>query len=381
MKKEKKERVTAEAMDNLYRFSTQQQAESLDSLYISGTLSDTYSAIALKEWFFSIRKGGQLIINYQTDNKVSFDWIEKELWWLFSGTYEITEHKAGENTNRIVIQKTKQIFQEDDAVSKWSFGIVTNGDRNEWVEQMIVSIRKQKIPDYEIIVCGNYFDRKEKDIVYIPFNERADRGWITRKKNLIAEHAHYENLCILHDRIILDSSWYAGMKKYGNTFELLGCVQIDKETGVQAGDWITNGGPIEQEYAVSRLNYSDWDYYIYLSGQLTIIKKSIWQKILWDETRYWNDKEDADITFRARDAGYITRFNPYSKTTALAWRHGTLPLKYNPEEGILPKDMLIRRVVRNVGRFIYVLPYVRNIIPALYKSIERTSLYKHIQHH
>ncbi|MCR4264144.1 MAG: hypothetical protein NUV98_05515 [Candidatus Roizmanbacteria bacterium] len=380
MKKEKKEHVTSESVTNLYRFSNRQDPESLDLLYISGTLPTNYIAIALKEWFFSVKKDGLLIITYSPKD-TSVDWIEKQFWWLFHGTYRIIEHTAGGEWNRLTVQKTTHINKKGDSITKWTFGIVTNGDRNEWVERMIVSIRKQKIPSYEIIICGNYYDRKEKDVVYIPFNERADRGWITRKKNLICEHARFENICVLHDRIVLDSNWLSGMKRYGNTFELLGCVQIDAETGVQAGDWITNGGPIETEYSVSRLDYEDWDPFVYVSGQLTIIKRYIWKEILWDETRYWNNKEDTDITFRARDAGYVTRFNPHATTTALAWRHGKLPIKYNPEEGIMPKDMLLRRAVRSAGRFIYTIPFIRRLISSVFKTIERTPVYRHIQHH
>src|SRR3989344_937846 len=230
MKKEKKEHVTSESVTNLYRFSNRQDPESLDSLHVSGTLPTNYIAIALKEWFFSVKKDGLLIITYSSKN-TSVDWIEKQFWWLFHGSYRIIDHTVGGEWNRLTVQKTTPLNRKGDSITKWTFGIVTNGDRNEWVERMIVSIRKQKIPSYEIIICGNYYDRKEKDVVYIPFNERADRGWITRKKNLICEHARFENICVLHDRIVLDSNWLSGMKRYGNTFELLGCVQIDAETG------------------------------------------------------------------------------------------------------------------------------------------------------
>ena len=49
----------------------------------------------------------------------------------------------------------------------------------------------------------------ETTILYIiSFTEKDDLGWITRKKNLIAETAKFENLAIVHDRIFFETDWY-----------------------------------------------------------------------------------------------------------------------------------------------------------------------------
>lgn len=341
-------------IDNLFRLSPNIKEESLDYVYIKKFIEKgKFAPILLKESFSILKPKGYLIIDYQPTKEINFIKLEELLWWLFKGNYNIISHTQS-GINRLIIQKKKTVFSKGDSMDKWTFGIITNGDRDDWMELIIQSIKKQKIPHYEIIICGNYKNRPEKNITYIPFNERAGRGWITKKKNLIVEKAKYENLCMIHDRLVLNPDWYRGMKKYGNAFELLGCIQKQK-SGEQAGDWLTWGGPLYSFYKIAGMEYKDWDYNTYLSGQLVIIKKSIYQKVLWDETTFWIPKTkrdlvaDGDFSFRARDLGHLIRFNHYSSCLALSWRHGYVPLRYDPSKGIIP-DMIIRRTIRLFAR-------------------------------
>lgn len=344
-------------IDNLFRLSPKIKEESLEYVYIKKFIEKKkFAPILLKETFFILKPKGYLVIDYKPSKENNFISLEGLLWWLFKGNYNILLHTQGK-INRLIIQKKKTAFTKGDSMYKWSFGIVTNGDRDDWMELIIKSIKKQQIPQYEIIICGNYKNRPEKNITYIPFNERADRGWITKKKNLITERAKYENLCIIHDRLILNQNWYQGMKKYGNAFELLGCIQRQKN-GEQAGDWLTWGGPLYEFYKIAGMEYTDWDHNTYLSGQLVIIKKRVYQKVLWDETSFWIPQTqrdlvtDGDFSFRARDLGHLIRFNPYSSCLALSWRHGYVPLRYDLSKQIIP-DMIIRRTIRFFARKFY----------------------------
>ena len=292
--------------------------------------------------------------------------------------------KAADSNFRFVCKKLETTQKEGDDINHWTFGIITKGERNDWMEEIIQSIHKQKIPHYEIIVCGTYFDRKEKNFTYIPFSERDNKGWITKKKNLMARMARYENFCFLHDRIIIDKGWFSGVKKYGNCFELLGNEQRLKGEDYRAGDWLTFGGPLGTLSKIAQLDYRDWDNYIYMSGQLSIWKKFIWEKCPWDETLYWGE-EDVELSFRARDLGYIVRFNPYSSCTAFTWRYGKLPSKYYLSEGLLPRDMLLRRVVRLLGRTLMAIPMARGLLLPLFndvfKKFMQSGIYKFLANH
>lgn len=369
-------------IDNLFRLSPKIKEESLDYIYVKKFIEKKkFAPILLKEIFFILKPQGYLIIDYRSSNEIDFHNLEVLFWWLFRGNYNIISHTEG-GKNRLIIQKKKSVFLSGDSMSKWTIGIVTNGDRNDWLELIIESIKKQNIPEYEIIICGKYKNRPEKNITYIPFDERADRGWITKKKNLIVEKAKYENLCMIHDRLVFDANWYQGMEKYGNGFELLGCIQKLKN-GEQAGDWLTNGGPMYDFYKIAGMEYTDWDYNTYLSGQLFIIKKSIYEKVLWDETTFWLPKTkrdlvaDSDFSFRARDLGHIIRFNPYSSFTALSWRHGYVPLRYDPSKGIIP-DMLVRRTIRFIARKLYKIEPVNQAMLWVLDILIKIGLYQKI---
>lgn len=383
MKKKKKSLTVSlkrKEANNLYRPNGTHKQESFDEIEIKRGFRFDMAPVLLKEWFFLLKPGGRLVLSYTSDGKEPERTLEKTVWWLFHGNYDIVSHVFTKRKGMLIIKKKSTQFQPDDSIEKWTIGIITNGERDDWMEEIISSIKKLNIPKFEIIVCGKYKERSEKNFIYIPFNERAERGWITKKKNLICERASYENVCIIHDRLVFDKNWFRGMMKYGNAFELLGCVQRDRETGGQAGDWLTHGGELNARYKISRLNYEDWDYNIYLSGQLTIFKRSIWKEVLWDETRYWGE-EDVDLSFRARDLGYIIRFNPYSRLNAITWRHGKLPLRYRFSEGVLPKDMLMRRSMRIAARVFLLVPLLERLHASIYGIISRTKLYKHFIYH
>ncbi|MDE2026902.1 MAG: hypothetical protein KGJ07_10550, partial [Patescibacteria group bacterium] len=332
-------------LNQLYHPTGDISQDSQELVYSCENLNTTkFVPILLKEWFFLVKEGGYVVIDYQPNERCDFQKLEETMWWLWKGKYEIVYHgsidqkvlkgiteknlqeyihsketyyktnlnketklptalptgtiPATENGYlRFVCKKTQSTIIPGDSIEKWTFGIITNGKRKDWMEQIIQSIRVQKIPNYEIIVCGTYFDPKEKDIVYLPFNQRDDKGWITRKKNLIVQHAKYENLCIIHDRILFDKEWYKGMKKWGNTFEHLSCQQLYQ--GKRGVDW---GGPYmiktwDDKHLSSALSalcdYRDWFAFVSSPGQLNISKKSILSKYPWDERLYWNQAEDS----------------------------------------------------------------------------------------
>jgi hypothetical protein len=70
-------------------------------------------------------------------------------------------------------------------------------------------------------------------------------------------------------------------------------------------------------------------------------------------------EEDVELTFRARDLGFIPRFNPYSSITALTWRFGDLPSKYYRSQGLLPKDMLVRRFMRKMNSLVFSITIIK----------------------
>lgn len=334
-----------------------------------------YIEILLKEWFYLVKKDGYLVIDYRPNKMCDWHKLETTMWWLWKNKYEIIYHgpfivsKARNNSKnglkneinsyenyykheidketllplptttqttpltvngymRFVAKKNVSTQIPGDIIEKWSFGIITNGVRGDWIENIIQSIRKQNIPDYEIIICGTYYDRKENDCRYIPFNQRDDKRWITKKKNIIAREANYQNLCIVHDRIYFDDKWYKGIKKWGDCFEMLAVPQLYEKTNDRFGDWVCNKDfdiktannlvPVKTGY----LKYTDWDKNVPGFAAVIIIKKDIFLSNSFNETLYWGNQFDDILTHQELCAGgYILRMNPlaitYSKTMSV----------------------------------------------------------------
>lgn len=405
-------------VDQLYHPTGVFGQEFSDLVYAYNILQSTkFLPIVLKELFYLVEGNGYLVLDYQPSEM--FDWqkLESYMWWLWEKRYEIVYHDTigrGDMTGldesslktfirkqeghskkdiafetrlshskgsyfRFICKKITSLQIPGDSIDKWTFGVITNGKREGWMERILKSIRAQSIPQYETIVCGTYYSRNESDFRYIPFNARDEKGWISKKKNLIAENARFNNLCIMHDRLLLDSGWFAGMKKYGNIFEAITCQQISAN-GNRAGDWLTTNGSYDektahfQQYRIELLNYRDWDFWAYLGGQLTIIKKHVWAAVPWNETLYWNGGEDVDLSLRLQQSGQIIRVNPDAIIKTITWRHGKLPEKNS-------KQLTIRGIIRALMFYLARIPGSVRLSRFVWPKILKSRLYNYIIYH
>ena len=311
------------AINQLYHPTGKFKTDFYDEVYLEDDLNKTkFVPILLKEWFYLLKKDGYMVIDYKPNTICDKQKLEQAMNWLWKGKYEIIAHDYIDLRLRFVCRKIVRTQIDKDDINKWTFGIITNGKVAQWIDQIIRSIREQKIPHYEIIVCGTYLDRQEKDVKCIPFNLRDDKGWITKKKNLIVKNAKFENICMLHDRIVLAKNWYKGMKKWGNCFENLGCRQLFNNQRVN--DWVASHYFIKNKEGEkfsfeSSVDYRDWYPDIWFLGQLNIFKKSIITKnnLWWDETLYYGEREDYQFSKNLNDNGFIHRFNGYSSVITL----------------------------------------------------------------
>ncbi|HCH59293.1 MAG TPA: hypothetical protein DEV73_01610 [Candidatus Zambryskibacteria bacterium] len=357
-------------LNQLYRPTAKFTPESFDIVYSGDNLNTTrFTPVLLKEWFNLVAKDGYLFVDYRPNSFCDFQTLEENMLWLWKDKYEIIYHGllyrnearnltptklvgfldkqknyykinldpitllpplaptietpvSDSDSIRFVCRKTQSTCIPGDEISKWTFGIITDGKRRDWMEEIIASIRAQRIPQYEIIVCGTYYDREEPDFIYIPFNQRRDKKWITRQKNLICERAKYENICILHNRLVLDKNWYSGMKKWGNCFEVLNVKQIQQNTGLLGNHWEYNYFLLYKKKSrffnkiilqfTATLDPRDWYESIVMYGQSIVCKKHIYLEHKQNEALYWDWAEDHSFSFELINAGYIMRHNPYS---------------------------------------------------------------------
>jgi len=377
---------------NLFHPLGDHKPESYDEVKILDALTSQtkrFLPLLLKELYSLLKPNGIFIFTYNPNRlDIKEHEIEKIFWKLFGidAEYIDTYKKRGKAT--ISYKKLRSVLVAHDSISKWSFGMVTNGVRKDFIKKSIESIRSLKIPEYEIIVCGKYPFPIENDIIYIPFTKRDDRGWITKKKNLIANEARFKNLCIFHDRIVFSKKWYKAMRHYGNVFEVLTCRQLLKN-GTRVGDWVHSRKPYgtrAYQLTIEQLDYKDWTENVYIGGMFTIIKKHVWEKIPWNETLYWHEAEDIELSVRLVNAGYIPRINPQAECLSLSWNFGLLPEKQftaSGKESFLWKlqNVPMRRFVRSFLYNISAFPFACKWISYSYSTFGKTRLYKYFSSH
>lgn len=359
--------------------------DSVPIVYASDNLNSTkFISILLKEWFFIVKKGGFLVVDYRPNAACDWRELENKMHWLWGRGYEIVFHGGlGKNLPPVLFEKNLTEFLqtqesriysdvdnetrvpplsptevvsslseglyvrfvckklinttlEGDAIDQWTFGVVTNGKRLDWLEKIIESISRQAIPNYEIIICGTCPSSVLRDprITYLPFNRRDDLGWITYKKNMIIDKARYENVCVIHDRIVFSGDWYQGMRKWGNCFEHMSCKVVYKDQR-DLSDWPCIDSVIKRNNKnilfTSALDYRDWHDDCFVGGSIHIGKKKYFNQHPWPPNVYWNEGEDFLVSKRLAANGHIPRFNVHSEVTTLSARFSVLPIiKYSP---------------------------------------------------
>ena len=211
----------------------------------------------------------------------------------------------------------------------FTFGIITNGANDNNLNKIIDSINKNNIPNFEIIIVGNTTIQASDKITVSSFNETIKPAWITKKKNIIAKNAKYENVVLLHDYIIFDDNWYNGFLKFGNDFDW--CVnKIVNCDGTRFRDYTFfpykipsmgmdySPGDIDSYFNENCLLPYDFvnsiktNKYLYVSGSYYVIKKKVALTHLLNEDLVWCQGEDLEFTKRLHDNGIIIKCNQFS---------------------------------------------------------------------
>jgi hypothetical protein len=175
---------------------------------------------------------------------------------------------------------------------KWTFGIVTIGNAEENIRRIHDSIMGQHAADdFEIIIVGGN-DMSLPKVRHLPFNESERQGWITKKKNLIAQEATHNNICLMHDYVFLYEDWYKNFEKFGDDWDV--CMNsIINLDGQRFRDWITCHAWCP-EGDIIFLDYDDWNrtQQMYISGTYFCIKKKFLLENPLDEKLSWGQGED-----------------------------------------------------------------------------------------
>lgn len=210
----------------------------------------------------------------------------------------------------------------------FTFGIVTNG---QLLDHTIRSIQQLNIPNYEIIIVGSTpTNILSEHIRYIPFDESVKEAWITRKKNLICEEAKYENVVLLHDYVIIHPDFYQGFLKFGSNYDV--CVpKILNVDGSRYRDYILfpqyHWWSKVTGWKCNKFLLPYWlptntklNKFVYISGSMYVVKKSIALKYPLDERLSWGKDEDVRFSITLSNNNVLMKCNPHSTVQFMKYK-------------------------------------------------------------
>jgi hypothetical protein len=209
-------------------------------------------------------------------------------------------------------KKNENFLPRKDNINSWTFGLVSDGRKNEEVLAIIETIKNFNIPNFEILICGptptailnkNVRILDDKDLY---FDIRVP---ISKKKNRIIKAANFNNLVIIHDRFFLPNDWFLKMKSFGNYFDGICPSILDVETkSRRVQDWITtslNHLQYKEMFPYkSFMDYSEWKPNWNLNGGHMIIKKHLIERVLLNPFLNWGEAEDGDMCRRLDADGF-----------------------------------------------------------------------------
>jgi hypothetical protein len=288
--------------------------ESADVVVIKGILENTlYIRYILKVADALLNQNGQLEIYFYT---TSLDYgsnplrVYATLMYELSISYKeriklISKEKNG-NVFKLVFQKIKPILPIEDSIGSWSFGIVSDGRKNDRILNIINQIKQFSIPNFEIIICGPPPADNLPEFVKIVgdtdlyFDSRIP---ISKKKNRIIENATFNNLVLFHDRFSFPEDWYKNICLHGNYFDCLSIKILDEDTQThRIQDWM---GTSLDHYDFLKINpkiynlqYNQWIPNWNVNGGFMIIKKHLIERVKLNPFLNWGECEDGDLCRR-----------------------------------------------------------------------------------
>ena len=183
----------------------------------------------------------------------------------------------------------------------FTFGIVTDYSAPDRIAKIADSIRGLMIPKYEILLVSPLPDMEKDDLRNIYMYDPHHKGLVTKKKNIIAQQAQYDNLVIFHDYYEFDSQWYNGYLRFGDDWDVCSNAQLLITGKRHFTDWVVWDSPVFPRY--TSLAYSDWSHtrYMYQSGGYMLIKREFLLRFPMNESMPWGTAEDVEWSLRMRD--------------------------------------------------------------------------------
>lgn len=203
--------------------------------------------------------------------------------------------------------------------NRWSVGILSNGQKNKNIKNLIVQmIRLAEGRAIEFIICGPAFDiGLDCDHAFINLAANDSLPRVGEKKDLITKTAKYENVALFHDRYCIGDDFFSGFDLYGYDFDFV-TVRQSYESGAFFPGYV---GFKKPEMRWQSPSYSKDSRVLfeghYLNGGLMIIKRHIALCSSINPLLLHNEAEDVELGFVLAAQGITPRVNLFSSAVTV----------------------------------------------------------------
>lgn len=317
-------------VDNVFRLSPTLGFETSPTIVTTGLRSSRFAAILFWEVLHALAVDGVWMDIDEaalcTHPRYGFDDYPRREY--FSDCLTLTSVDEREGVLIQTFRKTRETLLApaiDDC--GWTFGILTAGASPQ-AATMAAAILDLNLPNVEIIFCGPRPTGVPNDtrVRAIDLEEPEPRGWITRKKNLIAKRARYDNLCLLHDRYVITPDWSDALDAYGQCYSFLTFPQvyyagIDKQFPQRYPDYQVlnqdrgiHGALATGVYDADRVFHPDYDDFsetAFCCGGIYLARRSLWNLVRQNEALFHCEWEDISFGLECQRRGLPHRVNPF----------------------------------------------------------------------
>jgi hypothetical protein len=207
-----------------------------------------------------------------------------------------------------------------------SIGVIHNGEKPENLHRLIESCNTEFSTSpfpWEIVLNGPRIESIAElwpEVSQIS-SVSDPRGWITRKKNHVAQFAKYDNLLMLHNRYALPKGFANTYTSLQNAFQIVIPRQIGEN--FELPTWVCQSS--QWGYATSiEIPYGSFHPYQYVSGGAFLVKRALLLNVPLNELLFWDEAEDLEWSRRLQGAGVIPRGFENFFLESLGYRDGLL---------------------------------------------------------
>ena len=340
------------------------QPESVEEIYTKGVLElIRYPNILIRHIDWMLKKDGKFIVDYCFPKTPFWGYFNK---WMavkyfiarsFSDDIILTKINVAQYAHAEYL-KQRSCLPDGDNIDSWTWGICSNGAKNENVMALINQINNFNIPNCEIIVCGpRPAESLPHNVIVLDdssiYTEGDIRFPIGKKKNLIAKSATYNNLIILHDRFSFPASWYDKMKEYGNYFDMLAFPVLDvNNPSLHTYDWQNADefnplNPVNLNHVPA---YSIINEYVYINGGIFVCKKHIYQELQIPYKLNWDEMEDIAFSRRLMQNGNTLSIDTNNNVFSTTHRMSTVG-----EPSLYPVKKTLRQRIMQKREFYFMI--------------------------